>query len=128
MYQCLKSKGCLLCGSALCIAASVFKTFPRLRIFSLPPQINAGRDVLVQFCTETESDLMNNISAPCRKSEFQLWQVQQDSCWCCWQEIPLQQRVYYVLTRCINFLRTGRFCFWSWPWPCFFQMDFVVNG
>lgn len=66
MYQCLKSKGCLLCGCALWTAASVFKAFPRLRIFALPPEINAGRDMLLQFCTETESDLMNNISLPCK--------------------------------------------------------------
>lgn len=126
MYQCLKSKGCLLCGCALCTAASVFKAFPRLRIFPLPPEINSVRDVLVQFCTETESDLMNNISAPCRKSEFQLWQVQRDFCWLCWQETPLQQRIYYVLIRCLNLLRTGRFCFKSWPWPCFFHMGFLA--
>lgn len=108
MYQCLKSKGCLWCGSALWTAASVFKAFPKLRIFSLPPDINAGRDVLVQFCTETETDLMNTISVPCRKREFQLWQVQQDPYWLCWQEIPLHHRVYYVLTRYINLLRTER--------------------
>lgn len=128
MYQCLKWKSCLLCGCALCIVVSVFKAFPRIRILYLPPEINVGRDMLVQFFTETKSDLMNNISAPCRKSEFQLWQVQQDSCCLCCQEIPLQQRVYYVLSRYIQLLRTGRFCFENWSQPRSFLMDFLVNG
>ena len=106
MYQLLKSNCCLLCGCALCTAASVFNTFPRQRIFSLLPEISAVTDVLIQFHTEIESDLMNNMSAPYRKGDFQLRQVQQVSCWLCWQEAPLQQRVYYVHTRYSNLLRT----------------------
>lgn len=131
MYQFLKSNCCLLCGCALCTPASVFNTFPRQRIFSLLPEINAVRDVLIQFHMETESDLMNNTSASCthnKKSDFQLRQVELVSCWLCWQEASLQQRVYYVHTRYSKFLRTRQALVGKLALATVSHMGFLANA